>query len=168
MQKANRPQGKLRLVVLVSVVALVIIVDQVTKWWIRTGLDIGEVLTDAGFFRIIRIQNTGAAFGIFQGHSQILIIVVFVGIVALLVLTYFLHRRWAFLDSMLLRVAMGLVLGGTIGNQIDRLLHDGHVTDFLDFKVWPIFNVADASTTVGVIIAVFCILFLMGKAEKKE
>ncbi len=167
MQKANRPQGKRRLAVLASVALLVIIADQVSKWWIRATLDIGETLTDAGFFQVIRVQNTGAAFGIFPGHSQLLIAIVFIGIIALLALTYFLHKRWAFFDSLPLRVAIGLVLGGTIGNQIDRLFYSGYVTDFLDFKVWPVFNVADASTTVGAIIAIFCIIFLMGKAEKK-
>ncbi len=168
MQKANRPQGKLRLAVLASVAVLVIVADQVVKWWIRSNLDIGETLTDAGFFRVIRVQNTGAAFGIFSGHSPILISIVFIGIVALLVLAYFLHRRWAAYDSLWLRVSLGLVLGGTIGNQIDRLFRDGYVTDYLDFKVWPVFNVADASVTVGIIIAVICIIFLMSKAEKKR
>jgi signal peptidase II len=68
---------------------------------------------------------------------------------------------------MLVRTSIGLILGGTIGNLIDRL-RVGQVTDFIDFKVWPVFNVADASVTIGVILLAFCLIFLAGRAQIKK
>ena len=63
--------------------------------------------------------------------------------------------------------AIGMVMGGTIGNLIDRL-YLGYVTDFLDFKVWPVFNVADASVTIGVIIIAYCLIFKSGLTGHQE
>jgi signal peptidase II len=167
MQKVNRPQGKWRNVVLGCVGLLVILADQLSKWWIRENLDPGQSLFDAGFFRIVYIYNTGAAFGIFKNHSLILTIVDFVGIAVILLLVLVWSRRWSFFDSLLVNAAIGLVLGGTIGNLIDRLSL-GYVTDFIDFKVWPSFNIADSSVTVGVIIIAYRIISLAQPAKHQE
>jgi signal peptidase II len=64
------------------------------------------------------------------------------------------------------RTGFGLILGGTVGNLIDRLRF-GHVTDFLDFKVWPTFNVADSCISIGVVVLIFCIIFLTRPSEKR-
>ena len=167
MQKVNRPQGKWRNVVFGCVGLLVILADQLSKWWIRDNLATGQSLFDAGFFRIVHVHNTGAAFGIFRDHSLTLIIVDFVGIAVILLLVFVWRSRWSFLDSMLVRSAIGLVLGGTIGNLIDRL-RLGHVTDFIDFKVWPAFNVADSAVTIGVIIIAYRIICLAQPAKHQE
>ena len=164
MQKGNRPQDRWRNVVFGCVGLLVILADQLSKTWIRVNLALGQSLCDAGFFRIVHIQNTGAAFGIFKDHTLTLTIVAFIGIAVILFLVFVLHNRWPFLDSMLARSAIGLVIGGTIGNQIDRL-RMGSVTDFLDFKVWPAFNIADASVTIGVIIIAYSIICLAQSAK---
>ncbi len=159
MQKVNRPQGKWRNTVFVSIALLVILADQLSKWWIRSHLAMGQSLFDAGFFRIIRVQNTGAAFGIFRDQSLILTIVAFAGVAAILVFAFVLRSRWPFLYSALAMSAVGLVLGGTIGNLIDRLRPDlGYITDFIDFKVWPVFNIADSALTVGIIIIAYYII----------
>ncbi len=144
--------------VFAGIALLVVIADQLSKWWIVSNLALGETLYDAGFFRIIRVQNTGAAFGIFRGHPLVFTVFDFIGIAIFLGLVFYLSRRWTFLNRLWVRSAMGLILGGTIGNLIDRL-RVGQVTDFLDIKVWPTFNAADASITVGVIILIFCIIF---------
>jgi signal peptidase II len=158
MQKESRLRFNRRDAVLFGIAALVVILDQLTKSWIRTELALGESLFDLGFFRIIRIQNTGAAFGIFKSLTPVIIAVSFIGIVILLTAVVLLHNRWASWDGWLLRIGMGLVLGGAIGNQIDRVRF-GHVTDFLDFRVWPAFNVADSSNTVGIIIIIIFLVF---------
>jgi signal peptidase II len=158
MQKESRLRLNRRDAVLFGIAGLVVVVDQLTKYWIRTGLTLGETLFDLGVFRIIRIQNTGAAFGIFSSLTPMIIAVSFIGIVVLLAAVVLLHNRWASWDGWLLRIGMGLVLGGAIGNQIDRLRF-GYVTDFLDFRVWPAFNVADASNTVGIIIIIIFLVF---------
>ena len=167
MQKVNRPQGKWRNVVFGCIGLLVILADQLSKTWIRDNLARGQSLFNASFFQIIHVQNTGAAFGIFKDYTLILIIVALVGIVVILLLVLVLNRSWSFLDSMLVWSAIGLVLGGTIGNQIDRL-RLGYVTDFINFKVWPVFNIADAATTVGVIIIAYRIICLAQSAKHQE
>jgi signal peptidase II len=159
MPKLHHPPNKWRDVVFAGIALLVVLADQLSKWWIITNLAIDKSLVDFGFFQIVRIQNTGAAFGIFQGHPLVFTVIDFIGITVFLVLVLFLSRRWPFLDRMWVRSGLALILGGTIGNLVDRL-RLGQVTDFLDFKVWPAFNVADASITVGVIILIFCIIFL--------
>jgi signal peptidase II len=158
MPKLHHPPNKWRDVVFAGIASLVVVADQISKWWIVVNLALGESLFDTGFFRIVRVQNTGAAFGIFKGHPLIFTIFDFIGIAVFLLLVLVLSRRWYFLDRMPVRAAIGLILGGTIGNLIDRL-RLGQVTDFLDFNIWPTFNVADASITVGVIILAFCIIF---------
>ncbi len=167
MQKVHRPRDNWRDVAFGCIVLLVVLADQFSKTWIRTNLAFGQSIHDVGFFRILHVQNTGAAFGLFKDHAFTLTIVDIVGIVVILALVFLLRSRWSFYDSMLVRAGMGLVMGGTIGNLIDRL-RIGHVTDFLDFKVWPVFNVADASAVVGCIIIAYCLIFLTKAAAKQE
>ncbi len=158
--------NKRRDLVFAAIALLVVAADQLSKWWIVSNLALGETLVDYGFFRIIRVQNTGAAFGIFQGHPLVFTIIDFVGIAVFLFMVLFLSRRWPFLDRMWVRSGIGLILGGTVGNLVDRL-RVGQVTDFLDVKIWPTFNVADSAITVGVIILIFCIIFLYRPSEKR-
>jgi signal peptidase II len=77
------------------------------------------------------------------------------------------RHRWRFLNDMLVRTGIGLILGGTIGNLIDRLFI-GYVTDFIDFKVWPVWNVADNMVVIGTIIVAWCIIFRAGLVKHKE
>jgi len=167
MQKEHRLPNKWRDVVFGSIVLLVVIADQLSKWWIKTNLAVGQSLFDAGLFQIIHVRNTGAAFGLFKHHTSAIISVVFIEILVILLIVYMLRNRLSFLDSMLMRVGMGLVMGGAIGNQIDRL-RLGSVTDFIDFKVWPAFNAADSSAVVGSIIIALCIIFLAKSAINRE
>jgi signal peptidase II len=167
MQKVNRLPVSWRDAVLFCIAALVILSDQLTKIWIRTELVLGESLFDAGYFRIVHIQNSGAAFGILKSFTPVIIIISFIGIVILLVAVVLLHNRWSFADGWLLRLGMGLVLGGAAGNQIDRL-NLGHVTDFIDFKVWPAFNIADASNTIGIIIIFYYLIFVARLFQHQE
>lgn len=167
MQKVHRPRDNWRDVVFGCVALLVIVIDQLVKVWIKTSLSLGQSIIDWDYFRIVHVQNTGAAFGIFKDHTSAIIVVVFIEIVLILVCIYFLRRCLAFLDNMLLRVGAGMVMGGAIGNQIDRL-RMGYVTDFLDFRVWPAFNVADASAVAGSIIIAVSILFLTKTLKHQE
>ena len=160
MPKLHQPRSKRRDVLFAGIALLVVIADQLTKWWILATLAPGESFMDTAFFQIIHVQNTGASFGMFKDHPLVFTIFDFVGIIVFLLFVFFLPRRWPSFDRILVRVGLGFVLGGTIGNLIDRL-RLGQVTDFLDFKIWPVFNVADASITVGVLILVFCIVFLV-------
>ncbi len=152
MQKeSERRSGWRRSAALFLIALLVAAADQLSKNWIRSNLLVGQSYFETGFFRITHVNNTGAAFGLFQGQSFILTIVGMAGIAIFLVYTLVIYRGAPFLDSMLNRAALGLVFGGTLGNLIDRLRF-GQVTDFIDFSFWPAFNIADSAITVGVIL----------------
>ena len=99
MQKLRRPQDKWRDIIFGSVAVFVVIADQITKALIRANLPPGEVLYDIGFFRIVHVQNTGASFGLFKGHSLIIIITSIIGIIVILFLVFFFRSRWSFLQS---------------------------------------------------------------------
>lgn len=135
---------------MLSVSLVVLFADQATKLFILKELgptsDRVMIPVIPGVFRLFYVQNTGAAFGIFQGNSPVLAVLAV--LVVLFLLFYF--RRWI-AESSWLALAIGLQLGGAIGNILDRLQH-GFVVDFIDFRYFPTFNVADSAITVGVII----------------
>ena len=143
---------------------LIVTADQLSKLWIRSNLLVGQSLPEAGFFRLTHVHNTGAAFGLFQDQTFALTIVALVGIVILLVYALFIYHRFPFLNNGLGISALGLVLGGTVGNLIDRLRF-GYVIDFIDVGIWPAFNIADSAIVVGVIILAYSLLPL-ARAEK--
>lgn len=144
-----------------------LVADQLTKLWIRSTLDVGDVLWEAGIFSIVRGQNTGAAFGLFQG--QTLVLAILAGVVIALVLFYVLwaHRRYPILAGRLSWVALGLILGGIIGNLIERVCnlidpeHFFGVTDFIRVGWWPSFNIADSSLVVGTILLAYSLLLMI-------
>ena len=138
-------------------VPVVIIADQLTKLWIRSSLALGESVFNLGFFRISHIQNTGASFGMFKDKFMMLSIISIIGVCAVLFLIFFMRRRLPFLNSKPVLFSLGLILGGNIGNLIDRLSRQS-VTDFIDFSFFPAFNVADSSLVVGAILLAFLII----------
>ena len=166
MQKASRLQGKRWNVVFFITALLVVAADQLSKLWIHSNLGIGQSLPEAGFFRLTYVRNTGAVFGIFPDQSFPLTIVAILGITLLLAYVFFIHRRVPFLDNALGKIALGLVLGGTIGNLIDRLRF-GYVTDFIDIGIWPAFNIADSAVVAGTIIFAYTLLRAV-RAKKHE
>ena len=163
MHQADSPPGKWRTAVLFLIALLVVAADQLTKIWVRSYPEWPPIY-EKGFFRLIHVHNTGAAFGLFQDQSFTLTIVAVVGIALFLFWALFLYRRFPLLTGMSDRIALGLILGGTVGNLVDRL-RLGHVTDFIDVGIWPAFNIADSAIVVGVIIVIYS-LFRLVRAEK--
>ncbi len=142
---------------LLSLAALVIALDQWTKMLVRTRLDFEEFWAPwpwlAHYVRVVHWKNTGAAFGMLQGFGDVFTVLAI--LVAIAIIYYFPHvpaRDWV------LRLAMGLQLGGALGNLIDRLVR-GSVTDFISIGAFPVFNVADASISTGVAILVLGMWF---------
>lgn len=128
---------------------LITIADQATKHWVRLEFNYGESRTIIeGFFNFTYVRNTGAAWGMLGGYTHILTAV---SIVMLFVMVIF--RRSFLNDTWQHRLALGLMVGGIVGNLMDRL-RQGWVTDFLDFYIgswhWPCFNIADAAICTGV------------------
>lgn len=134
---------------------VVIILDQATKWWILTSvMSPPRRIPVTGFFDLVLVFNRGVSFGLLGGAPSwaTAALIVF----ALLLSTALCIWMWR-ADNLLLGTALGFVVGGAIGNVIDRFLH-GAVVDFLDFHVagyhWPAFNVADSAITVGVVLLI--------------
>ena len=126
--------------------AIALTLDQFTKYLVRELLVYRASFPDVGFLRFTHTHNTGSAFGIFQGQNLPLIFVSFIGIAVLLAI-YFSQPR----PGNLLRFSLGLMMGGAVGNLVDRL-HQGWVTDFIDIGPWPVFNLADASIVTGLVV----------------
>jgi signal peptidase II len=165
MQKASELRSGWQWNTLFFLIALLVVAaDQLSKIWIRSSLPVGQSIFEAGFFRITHVHNTGAAFGLFQGQSFLLTIVALLGITGLLVYALVIYRRFPLSGNMLGRPVLGLVLGGAVGNLIDRLRF-GYVTDFIDVGLWPAFNIADSAITIGVILLAYSLLRLT-RAEK--
>lgn len=149
-----RVEGRLKRDALFFLIAgLVFALDQGTKSLIRATLAPGESVPPESWFRITHVTNTGAAFGILPDQSLLLLVTTVVGVAAIVL--YYLNPP---VHSPLLALSLGLQLGGALGNLVDRL-RQGYVTDFLDFRVWPVFNLADSAIVVGVaILAAFLVL----------
>ncbi len=145
------------------IAAAVVALDQVTKMIVRSALSPGEAWPDHDLLlNIVNVSNSGAAFGILQGQTVFLVVTSLVGVAAI-ALYYF----YPPLDHGLLRIALALQLGGAAGNLIDRVRF-GEVTDFINFRFWPAFNVADASISIGVVTILFFLLVLEGERWRAD
>jgi signal peptidase II len=149
---------------LIGIAAIIVAFDQWTKYLVRTQIPLGGSWSPwawlAPYARIVHWQNTGAAFGMFQGFNlvfSILAIVVSIGIL------YYFPRVPR--NEWLMRVTMTMMLGGALGNLVDRLTL-GTVTDFVSLGTFAVFNVADASISVGTAIMILAV-WLSERKQKK-
>jgi len=129
----------------------IIALDQLTKYIVKTNMPLGQSFPESGFFHFTYVQNTGAAFSIFREHTYLLSIFSIIGIILLHFIVFYLSTRFAFLRSLSARVSLGLIMGGTVGNLIDRLSYS-YVIDFIDVDFFATFNVADAGISVGAVL----------------
>jgi signal peptidase II len=145
--------GPRRLLVAVSVSAVVVLVDQVTKWWAVTRLSTGPIHV-IGTLDLELSRNTGVSFSLLQGKDFILVPIGLVLVFGLLVMAW---RAPSAGRALLL----GLILGGALGNLSDRFFRDDHgaVVDFIALHFWPTFNVADSCIVIG------CVLLLVSLAR---
>jgi len=122
--------------------------DQLTKWLVSGALPVNESIYPipalSGLFAITHVTNSGVAFGLFKEAGTFFI---FVAVIVISVIVLYLRNLPK--DQWLVRLALGLQLGGAFGNLTDRL-RLGYVVDFIDFKFWPVFNVADSAIVIGV------------------
>lgn len=131
------------------ILVVIVVSDQATKEWVRSAFMLGESREIiAGFFSLTYVRNTGAAWGMLGGYNMWL-----AGLSVVMLVIMVLFRRSFLSDTTLHRVALGLMLGGIVGNLLDRVRLN-FVTDFLDFYLgthhWPAFNIADAAICTGV------------------
>lgn len=143
----------------------IIILDQWTKWLIVSKMQLHETIPIIeNFFSITSHRNKGAAWGILQGQMTFFYIVTVIVIIAIV---YMLHKQGK--DNRLFAISLSFILGGAIGNFIDRLFRQ-EVVDFLDFIIFtydfPIFNIADSALTIGVILAIIVVFLDERKAKE--
>lgn len=151
-----------------SLSIIVIILDQWTKWAIVKNMEIGEriVIWDP-WFAILSHRNKGAAWGMLQGQMWIFMIVTVIVIIGII---YYFHKHAK--GKRFFAVSLMILLGGAIGNFIDRVFR-GEVVDFIDVLIpvinyhFPIFNIADAALTISVIM-LFFVIFNEDKKDKKK
>lgn len=149
-EKPTKGELLLPFIIMLGILAI----DQFTKQLVEARIPLygywAPIPSLENIFRIVHTSNSGAVFGLFQGTG---IFFAVLGILVTLGIAYFnftLPR-----DQWLLRIALGLQLGGAVGNLTDRLRREGHVTDFIDIGPWYIFNIADMAIVSGVILFAF-------------
>ena len=132
---------------ILSISSLIVIVDRLTKYLVLKNYSEGEsVRVIPGVFHLTLVLNSGAAFGLFKGSGLIFTIS---SVLIIVLICVYIWRNEC--KDFLMLIALGLILGGAAGNLIDRVAF-GYVIDFLDFRVWPVFNIADSSITIGAFI----------------
>jgi signal peptidase II len=136
------------------VIALVSASDQLSKLWIRTHLAPGESLNITDRLSFIHIENTGGVFGLLANQTFLIIIISIAGLLFIL-----LFLRYLSPATKLSIVSISLIMGGAVGNLIDRI-RSGSVTDFIHFRLWGdfywhTFNIADAAIVVGVFVLIY-------------
>lgn len=137
---------KLFLFVLIS--SAVVLIDQLLKYFIAANMQPAEsAAVINNIFHITYVQNTGAVFSLFKDSTTLLI---WISVVVIGAVIYYYDK---IPDKKYAVVSAALFLGGTIGNLIDRV-RLGYVVDFLDFRIWPVFNIADSAITIGVLMMV--------------
>ena len=154
-------------IVLFLVALASIALDQVTKQLVRDNIPLHTSWNPIRWLEPIvtftHTQNTGIAFGLFPNVS-----VMFVGLILVIIVAIILYYKHFAAASWVLTVSFGLLLGGAVGNLIDRLTQNGNVTDFINCRVWPVFNLADSSIVVGALLLSVYGMFLDRRLEKKQ
>jgi signal peptidase II len=147
-----------QLIFFYGLVGFVVFLDQLTKYFALVFLSEVSQPVLPNVFHLTLVRNTGVAFGFLSDHSSLLFSVITVSLVFLFILVARSHGA-----SLSEKWALSLILGGAIGNWIDRV-RLGAVIDFLDFRFWPVFNLADTAITVGVCVY----LISLFRAREKE
>ena len=136
------------------VFSFVFISDQITKYAVYKNISLGESIPAEGIIRITYARNTGMAFSLFENFGIILLILSLI-IASILIIYLFTIDK----PRILIRVFSGLVIAGALGNILDRIRF-GYVNDFIDVGWWPIFNIADSSITIAIVIYIFDAIFI--------
>lgn len=136
-----------------ALAATLVVLDQLSKWFIRQVVERGDTWPGVGWpIRLVHLTNSGAAFGTLQDAGPLLALTSLVGVVAVAI--YLLNPGFA---HPVMRVGLAAMLGGATGNLIDRVIN-GEVVDFIKVPHFPAFNVADSSITIGVLLLLWAMM----------
>ena len=146
---------------LVITATILIVLDQLVKYYVQSLMQVGmsiPMIPDA--FHITYILNPGAAFGILKNYQFVFVLAA----IALIIAVGFIYPKIQPKIPLMIG-GIGLLVGGAIGNLIDRI-RIGLVIDYLDFRIWPVFNIADIGICVGVACIVYSLIYLVPKEVK--
>ena len=136
-------------IIIFSTALFIVFLDQITKFLIKQNFQLNQSIPIIkNILHLTYITNTGSAFGLFKGLNVFFILF---SIIVIILIFYYLNKTKE--NEKALLFAIGLLLGGTIGNLIDRVFY-GVVTDFIDFRIWPVFNLADSAVSISVILLI--------------
>ena len=137
---------------IVFIVIAILFLDQVSKFLVTKNLFLGQsIVVIKGIFHLSLVHNRGAAFGLLKNQVPLFVVT---SIIAVFLIFLELKKRKRVL---IYEVSLALVLAGALGNLIDRAIF-GYVIDFLDFRIWPVFNIADSSISIGAVLLGLSIL----------
>ncbi|TYQ15578.1 UNVERIFIED_CONTAM: signal peptidase II [Acetivibrio alkalicellulosi] len=149
----------------ILIIVLIASLDQLTKHMVINNIELGNSITMIeNFFYLVHWRNKGAAWGIMQDKTTFFIVAT---IIISIFLGFFMHKN----DNKVLRFSLAMILGGAIGNLIDRIFRPEGVVDFLNFYFgsfnFPAFNVADSFITIGTIVLAIYIIFIYKEKESE-
>jgi signal peptidase II len=146
----------------IVVAIFIILFDQASKFYIQHSMYIGESIpVIEGIFHITYIENPRTSFGLFEYNSSFFVIAVLISVI----LAILIYKKIIFKKDPFMYIPLTLLLGGAVGNLIDRVRIDGKVIDFIDFRIWPVFNFADSAIVCGMLVLLIHLLF---HAPEKE
>tara|TARA_B110001454_G_scaffold113505_1_gene106354 strand:+ start:2479 stop:2973 length:495 start_codon:yes stop_codon:yes gene_type:complete len=140
-----------------SLVPLIFIFDQITKYLVYSNMYLGESIPENAFIKITYARNTGTAFSMFTSYGNLLLYLSIMVVVFFTIYFIFIEK-----PKLLMRIFISLVVAGALGNIIDRLRF-GYVNDLIDVGFWPIFNIADSSISIAITIYILDVLFFSRK-----
>ena len=149
----HKNRSSMDIIICLATVSTVILFDRLTKVFFSAVLKAGESLPVIKHaFHFTLVHNNGIAFGLFKDNGFVFFIIPAIAVFLLIYNIYYYHKfgelDWVYI------VAFSLILGGAIGNLIDRFTL-GYVIDFIDFRIWPVFNIADSAITIGALVILF-------------
>jgi signal peptidase II len=143
----------------------IISLDQASKVYIQYNMQIGESIpVIQGIFHITYIENPYTAFGLFRYQTIFFVIAASISLILIILI----YKKIIFKKDPFMYIPLTLVLGGAIGNLIDRVRIDGRVIDFIDFRIWPVFNFADSAIVCGMLILLIYVLFHAPEKDEEE
>lgn len=146
------------------ILAGIVLLDQFTKLLVNSLMYVGESIPVINnVFHITYIHNTGAAFSFMAGHTMFLAGLTAGVLLALLVYMIHGYKR----HQRVLNLTLAFIIAGGVGNLIDRMVR-GYVVDMFDFRIWPVFNIADIAICIGCMLLVIYVLFLEPKGKHRR
>ena len=153
MKIKNLDRSQVDIYLSIFTVFLVVLLDRLTKIFFMDILREGESLPIIrNVLHMTLVHNTGIAFGLFKDCGMVFVVIPLI-LTGLLIYNIYYYRHSASLNRTYI-IAFSLILGGAIGNLIDRIFL-GYVIDFIDFRRWPVFNLADSAITIGAMVILF-------------